>query len=95
MISPNCSYCPILIQVHNIKFGAEVADICVNKRVVCVAFRERVAVFDARTLREKTNIVSCYPSPGVHSNPLALHDRWLAYSDKVACSLVCHGHYAV
>lgn len=69
-------------QIQNIKFGAEVADICVNKRVVCIAFRERVAVFDARTLREKVNIVSCYPSPGVHSNPLALHDRWLAYADK-------------
>ena len=63
-------------QVHSIKFGAEAADICVNKRAVCVAFRERVAVFCARTLREKLSVVSCYPSPGVHSNPLALHDRW-------------------
>ena len=26
-------------QIQNIKFGAEVADICVNKRVVCIAFR--------------------------------------------------------
>ena len=69
-------------QVHNIKFATEVADICVNKRVICVAFRERVAVFDARTLREKVSLVTCYPSPGVHSNPLALHDRWLAFADK-------------
>ena len=61
--------------VHSIKFSSEVADICVNKRVVCVAFRERVAVLDARSLREKLSLTSCYPSPGVHTNPLALHDR--------------------
>ena len=29
------------------------ADICVNKRVICVAFRERVAIFDALSLRDK------------------------------------------
>jgi len=72
-------------QVNNIKFHSEVADVCVNKRVICVAFRERVAIFDARTLREKMTITSCYPSPGVHTNPLALHDRWLAYSDRALC----------
>ena len=71
--------------VHNIKFSSEVADICVNKRVVCVSFRERVAVFDSRTLREKVSLASCYPSPGVHTNPLALHDRWLAFADKSLC----------
>merc|ERR1719222_738385 len=72
-------------QVNNIKFSSEVADICVNKRVICVAFRERVAIFDALGLRDKVTISSCYPSPGVHSNPLALHDRWLAYSDRALC----------
>ena len=35
-------------QVHSVKFASEVADMCVNKRVVCVAFRERVVVMDAR-----------------------------------------------
>jgi len=72
-------------QVNHIKFSSEVADICVNKRVICVAFRERVAIFDALSLRDKVTISSCYPSPGVHSNPLALHDRWLAYSDRALC----------
>jgi len=71
--------------VHNIKFSSEVADICVNKRVVCVSFRERVAVFDSRSLRERISLTSCYPSPGVHTNPLALHDRWLAFADKSLC----------
>merc|ERR1719422_2624953 len=69
-------------QVNLLKFNSEVADICVNKRVVCIAFREKVSVFDARTLREKVSLTSCYPSPGVHTNPLALHDRWLAFADK-------------
>jgi len=72
-------------QVNNIKFNSEVADVCVNKRVICIAFRERVAIFDARTLKEKMTITSCYPSPGVHTNPLALQDRWLAYSDRALC----------
>ena len=40
-------------KVNNIKFSSEVADICVNKRVICVAFRERVAIFDALSLRDK------------------------------------------
>ena len=52
-------------QVHSIKFNSEVADLSVSRRVVCVAFRERVALFDARTLRERLTL-SCYPSPGVH-----------------------------
>jgi len=72
-------------QVNNIKFSSEVADICVNKRVVCVAFREKVAIFDTIALKNKMTISSCYPSPGVHTNPLALHDRWLAYADKALC----------
>ena len=29
--------------------------------------------------------MSCYPSPGVHTNPIALHDRWLAFADKSLC----------
>ena len=58
---------------------------CVNKRVVCVAFRERVVVMDARSMRERLSLVSCYPSPGVHTNPMALHDRWLAFADKSLC----------
>ena len=27
-------------------------------------------------------VMSCYPSPGVHSNPISLGDRWLAYADQ-------------
>ena len=50
----------IISQVNNIKFSSEVADICVNKRVICVAFRERVAIFDALSLRDKVTKSSSY-----------------------------------
>ena len=51
---------PLPFQVNNIKFSSEVADICVNKRVICVAFRERVAIFDALSLRDKVTKSSSY-----------------------------------
>ena len=47
--------------VHSIKFSSEVADIAVNKRIICISFRERLAVFDTRSLREKVSLASCYP----------------------------------
>ncbi len=73
----------ILSQVHNIKFNSEIADLTVNRRVVIAAFREKLAVFDACTLREpRFTITTCYASPGVHVNPIALGDRWLAYADQ-------------
>ena len=27
-------------------------------------------------------VTTCYPSPGVHINPIALGERWLAYADQ-------------
>eukprot|EP00094_Tigriopus_californicus_P011925 TCALIF_11520-PA protein Name:"Similar to rudhira Breast carcinoma-amplified sequence 3 homolog (Drosophila melanogaster)" AED:0.12 eAED:0.12 QI:210/0.88/0.7/1/0.77/0.6/10/0/1394 len=69
-------------QVHNIKFNSEIADIVVNRRVVVISFREKFALFDACSLDARFTITSCYPSPGVHSNPISLGDRWLAYADQ-------------
>ncbi len=69
-------------QVQNIKFNSEIADLVVNRRVVVATFKEKLAVFDSRTLEAKFTITSCYPSPGVAANPIALGDRWLAYADK-------------
>ena len=57
-------------------------DLCANRRVVVVTFKEKLAVFDACTLDMRFTVTSCYPSPGVHANPVALGDRWLAYADK-------------
>jgi hypothetical protein len=68
--------------VHNIKFNSEIADITVNRRVVVISFLEKLAVFDACNLEARFTITSCYPSPGVHGNPITLGDRWLAYADQ-------------
>lgn len=68
--------------VHNIKFNSEVADIVANRRVVIMSFREKLAAFDACNLEPKFTVTTCYPSPGVDVNPIALGDRWLAYADQ-------------
>ena len=68
--------------VHNIKFNSEVADVLVNRRVVIMTFREKLAAFDACNLEPRFTVTTCYPSPGVHINPIALGERWLAYADQ-------------
>jgi len=68
--------------VHNIKFNSEVADVLVNRRVVIMTFREKLAAFDACNLEPRFTVTTCYPSPGVHVNPIALGERWLAYADQ-------------
>ena len=68
--------------IHNIKFNSEVADVMANRRVVIMAFREKLAAFDACNLEPKFTVTTCYPSPGVHVNPIALGERWLAYADQ-------------
>ena len=68
--------------VHNIKFNSEVADVLANKRVVVLSFREKLVAFDAANLEPRFTVTTCYPSPGVQANPIALGDRWLAYADQ-------------
>ncbi|XP_014678074.1 PREDICTED: breast carcinoma-amplified sequence 3-like [Priapulus caudatus] len=83
---PYCSVCFVSLktgnQVKSIKFQSPVVDIACHKRVVVVTFREKIAVFDACTFRERFCVTSCYPAPGPIINPIALATRWLAYSDK-------------
>ena len=68
--------------VHHIKFNSEIADIVANRRLIVVSFREKLAAFDACNLEARFTVTTCYPSPGVHVNPIALGDRWLAYADQ-------------
>jgi hypothetical protein len=70
------------LQVQNIKFNSEIADVSANRRIVVMAFKEKLAAFDACNLEARFTVSTCYPSPGVHSNPIALGDRWLAYADQ-------------
>ena len=71
--------------MHNIKFNSEIADIAVNRRVVVVSFVEKLAVFDACNLEARFTITSCYPSPGVHGNPISLGDREVLETEPVKC----------
>ncbi|XP_050444455.1 breast carcinoma-amplified sequence 3 homolog [Adelges cooleyi] len=68
--------------VKTIKFKNPVVDIIVNRFAVAVVFLERIAVFDALTVEDITTITTCYPSPGIKQNPIALGTRWLAYADQ-------------
>nr|CAD7448989.1 unnamed protein product [Timema bartmani] len=69
-------------QVKNIKFKNPVSDVLANRRSVVVTFPERIAVFDASTLEDRLTVTTCYPCPGPNPNPVALGNRWLAYSER-------------
>ncbi|XP_032594821.1 breast carcinoma-amplified sequence 3 homolog isoform X2 [Drosophila grimshawi] len=68
-------------QVKTIKFKNAVLDIQANRSAVVISFHERLAVFDARTLEDRLTITTCFPSPGINPNPIALGPRWLAYAE--------------
>ncbi|XP_030382146.1 breast carcinoma-amplified sequence 3 homolog isoform X2 [Scaptodrosophila lebanonensis] len=68
-------------QVKTIKFKNPVLDILANRTAVAITFHERIAVFDARTLEDRLTVTTCYPSPGINPNPIALGPRWLAYAE--------------
>ena len=40
-------------QVQNIKFNSEIADVSANRRIVVMAFKEKLAAFDACNLVTK------------------------------------------
>lgn len=54
-------------------------DIAINRFAIAVVFMERIAVFDALTVEDITTITTCYPSPGIKSNPIALGTRLLYF----------------
>ncbi|XP_075154648.1 breast carcinoma-amplified sequence 3 protein rudhira [Haematobia irritans] len=68
-------------QVKAIKFKNPVIDVLANRSSIAITFHERIAVFDARTLEDRLSITTCYPSPGINPNPIALGPRWLAYAE--------------
>lgn len=61
--------------MKTIKFKNPVVDIAVNRFAIAVVFLERIAVFDALTMEDKFTITTCYPSPGIKPNPIALGTR--------------------
>nr|XP_022914502.1 breast carcinoma-amplified sequence 3 homolog isoform X3 [Onthophagus taurus] len=69
-------------QVKLIKFQLPILDVLANRTSVAVTFTERIAVFDAFTLEDKLVITTCYLSPGINPNPVALGTRWVAYAEN-------------
>lgn len=65
----------IFFQVKTIKFKNTVVDIAVNRFAIAVVFVERIAVFDLLTVDDIITITTCYPSPGIKSNPISLGTR--------------------
>ncbi|KAF6198729.1 hypothetical protein GE061_006751 [Apolygus lucorum] len=68
--------------IKTIKFKTPICDILCNKKSIVITFVEKIAVFDIATLEDRLTITSCYPSPGICQNPVALGQRWLAYAEK-------------
>ncbi|XP_051864613.1 uncharacterized protein LOC117578056 isoform X2 [Drosophila albomicans] len=68
-------------QVKTMKFKNPVLDIQANRSAVVISFHECLAVIDARTLEDRLTITTCFPSPGINPNPIALGPRWLAYAE--------------
>uniref|UniRef100_U5ES95 Putative breast carcinoma amplified sequence n=1 Tax=Corethrella appendiculata TaxID=1370023 RepID=U5ES95_9DIPT len=68
--------------IKSIKFKNPIIDILANRSSIVITFSERIAVFDARTFEDRLTVTTCYPSPGLNPNPIALGPRWIAYAEK-------------
>uniref|UniRef100_A0A182PWI6 BCAS3 WD40 domain-containing protein n=1 Tax=Anopheles epiroticus TaxID=199890 RepID=A0A182PWI6_9DIPT len=68
--------------VKSIKFKSMIVDILANRSSIVISFPERIAIFDARTLEDRQTVTSCFPSPGLNPNPVALASRWVAYAER-------------
>lgn len=64
------------------KFKNSILDILANKQSVIFTFQEKIAVFDAFTLEDRLTVTTCYLSPGLQPNPVALGARWMAFAEK-------------
>ncbi|XP_017773235.1 PREDICTED: breast carcinoma-amplified sequence 3 homolog isoform X2 [Nicrophorus vespilloides] len=88
-VTPGSDYCSLSFislrtaeQVKLIRFKNQILDVVANRRSVVVTFSERIAIFDAFNLEDKLTITTCYLSPGIYPNPVALGPRWLAYAEN-------------
>lgn len=72
----------VMDPVKQIQFKTSILNVAANRRSVVVTFPEKIAVFDAFTLENRVSITTCYLSPGIQPNPIALGARWLAYAEK-------------
>lgn len=68
--------------MKQIKFKNPILNVMANRASVVVTFLEKIAIFDAFTLEDRLTVTTCYISPGIYSNPIALGTRWMAYAER-------------
>ncbi|XP_035218906.1 breast carcinoma-amplified sequence 3-like isoform X2 [Stegodyphus dumicola] len=74
-------------RVECLKFSNQVADIKCEKRMLAVIFQSRIIVYEACSFKEMLVVTSCYTSPSITVNPVALGTRWLAFANKKLISV--------
>lgn len=65
-----------------IKFKNPILDVLANSRSIVVTFNEKIAIFDAFSLEDRLTVTTCFISPGINPNPVALGNRWMAYAEN-------------
>ncbi|XP_054711123.1 BCAS3 microtubule associated cell migration factor-like [Uloborus diversus] len=78
-------------RVECLKYQTQVSDMKCAKRVIAVIFHSRIHVYDACSLKELLFVTSCYTTPGLSVNPVALGTRWLAFANKKLISVYQSG----
>ncbi|XP_055940994.1 BCAS3 microtubule associated cell migration factor-like [Argiope bruennichi] len=73
--------------VECLKFSTQIADLKCSKRVLAVVFQDKIVVHNMCNLKEILVVTSCYTTPGLPINPVALGTRWLAYANKKLVSV--------
>lgn len=77
--------------MKQIQFKSSILNVLANRHSVVVSFVEKIAIFDAFTLESRLSVTTCYLSPGIQQNPIALGSRWLAYAEKKLIGVNCSG----
>ena len=68
-------------EVHELNCKTEVLSLFSNERIIAVTLYDKIITIDADTFQPRF-WVKTYPKPeSALANPIALGDRWLAYSD--------------
>lgn len=68
-------------RVRHLEFDENVEEITTGlEGMIIVTLRHEIKAFDTFDFKLIFTVKDCYPSPGVNSNPIAVGNKWLAYS---------------
>ncbi|GIX68121.1 breast carcinoma-amplified sequence 3 homolog [Caerostris extrusa] len=68
--------------VECLKFSTQIFDLKCSKRVLVVVFQAKIVVYSMCSLKEILVVTSCYKTPSLAVNPIAIGTRWLAFANK-------------